>query len=243
MIERYAGAGALLPRPSLPQATDSVLDLATLGEDVVRVNVPPYPECNIGDRIALQWVRHGTTNEVSMRYAYLSSAAVTSNGTQHEIRVWPLWTLPPGDYDVRYAVTSRTGNSSQSEVSRVEVVGTPRSPTVVTGGVIQMTFFGSYRPGIVATWIVPGAYSVASPGDVLVESLASYATEGASTPNTLLQLYRNGDEAPFASVLSDAAGTTWTPSVDRTAEFVRGDRISVRLGGAQDPAIFLALAV
>lgn len=244
MSERRSSiASALLPQPGLPQAVDGLLNLAALDGDAVRVTVPSYPECNVGDRLTLIWTQHGTQTEIARRYAYLSDGARVMVDAQCEIRVRPLWALPPGDYDVQYIATSRTGNVSQSDAARVSVTGTPQAPTAITGGVIQTDLFGVYRPGVIGAWIVPDAYSIVSPSDILVQSLSVYSTEGASTANAVLQLYKNDEHEPFARIASDGAGTTWTPSVDEQTAFARGDLISVRLAGAQDSALFLMLAV
>lgn len=242
--ERHARKAAVsLPPPTFPQAVGEVLNLAALGGDAVRVSVQAYPECNVGDRITLKWIAREIPVEIARRHGFLADPIQDFSRGQYEIRVLPLWALPPGDYEVHYTVTSRTGNSSRSDAARVTVVGTPPVPTVVTGGVIQTELFGVYPPGILGAWIVPGAYAVASSKDVLVQSLAAYSTEGASAANVALQLCKNDDEQPFARVESDATGKTWIASVDRPADFVRGDRISVRLEGVQDSAIFLVLAV
>ncbi len=244
MSERHGRKQAVsLPAPAFPQAVGEVLNLGALDADAVRVSVPAYPECNLGDRITLKWVAREFPVEIARRDGFVADPIQAFSNGQYEIRVRPLWVLPPGDYDVHYTVTSRTGNSSPSDAARVTVVGTPPVPTVVTGGVIQTEFFGVYPPGVVGAWIVPGAYSIASSKDVLAQSLAAYSTEGASAANVALQLYRNDDEQPFARVESDATGKTWSTSVDEPTDFVRGDRISVRLAGAQDSAIFLVLAV
>lgn len=240
---RASNESALLPLPGLPQGVGGVLNLAELDGEAVRVNVPAYPECNVGDRITVIWKQHGSDTETIRRYAYLSDASGNRGDAPHEIRVWPLWALPPGDYDVQYAVTSRTGNVSQSEAAHVAVVGTPQAPTVITGGVIQAELFGVYRPGLIGAWLVPGAYSIASSGDVLVQSLASYSTEGASTANAVLRLYKNDEVDPFGSIVSDDSGIGWTPSIDKPSALVRGDLISVRLDGAQDAMLFLVLAL
>lgn len=232
-----------LQQPILPQAVDGVLDLAQLDADAVLVNVPVYAQCNIGDRITLVWAQHDTRIEITRRYAYLPDAARDSGDAPHEVRIRPLWALPPGGYDVHYAVTSRTGNVAQSDTAHVEVKGTPQAPAVIAGGVIQTELFGVYAPGLIGAWIAPDAYSIASSSDILVESLALYSAEGTSAGNCVLRLYKNDDENSFASVVSDSAGKTWTPSVAKPTTFVRGDLISVRLEGTQDSALFLVLAV
>ncbi|HTH76836.1 MAG TPA: hypothetical protein VL635_20810 [Trinickia sp.] len=238
-----SNASPLLPPPDLPQAADGILNLAELDADAVRVNVPAYMQCNFGDQIALIWVQHDTRIEITRRYAYLADTTRDQGRAPHEVRIRPLWALPPGDYDVQYAVTSRTGNVSQSSAAHVEVVGTPDAPTVIAGGVIQTELFGIYPPGLIGAWIAPAAYSIESSNDILVQSLASYSAEGASAPNSVLRLYKNKDVNPFASIVSDGAGTRWTPSVDEPTTFIRGDLISVRLEGTQDSALFLVLAV
>lgn len=240
---RLSNQSALLARPSLPQAVEGELDLSTLYGEAVRVSVPGYPQCNVGDRIMVTWRQHATHTEITRRYAYLPDGVRGLDNVQHEIRVRPLWALPPGDYEVQYAVTSRTGNVSQSATAHVTVVGTPRAPAVITGGVIQTDLFGVYAPGLIGAWIVPDAYSIESPNDILVQSLASFSTDGKSTANSVLRVYKNDDSNAFASIVCDAAGTSWTPSVDESTTLARGDLISVRLISTQDSALFLVLAV
>lgn len=230
-----------LPAPSFPQAQSGVLNLKALGADAVSVCMQGYVERNVGDRLTVRWSRNGA--EVVRRYVHLADPTRDGRNAQYEARIWPLWALLPGDYEVDYSVTSRTGNVSRSAPAQIAVTGTPAVPTVITGGVIQTSLFGMHQPGLVATWIAPGTYTVASADDVLVQSLADFSAEGASTANVTLQLYRNHDARAFASIVSDSAGKTWTVSVPQATSLARGDLISIQLEGVRDSKIFLAVAV
>lgn len=242
MDETYSSkTSTSLPPPAVPQAEQGVLDLGALAGDAVQVQVPGYPERNVGDRLTLNWRLGG--GDVVRRYAYLADPTRDAPDRQYEVRVQPLWALQPGDYQVDYTVTSRTGNVSQSAPVPITVVGTPKVPTVLMGGVIQTTLFGVYRAGVVGTWIAPGPYTIATERDVLVRSLASFSRQGASSPNVTLRFYRNDDGEPFASIVSDALGTTWTVGVPRSTGVLRGDLISIELAGEEDASLFLALAV
>lgn len=247
--QSLSGGRPSLPAPVLPQAVDGVLNLGVLA-DAVLVSVKPYvndrnayPERDLGDQITVTWTSSSTGDEVVRRYSYLANPVKDASDVEYEIRVRPLWALPAGGYDVSYTITSRTGNTSRSESAVVTVSDTPAVPSVIAGGVIQTNLFGVYLPGLVGTWIAPGAYAVKSANDVLVKSLASLSADGKSTPGATLKLYKNSDSAAFASVVSNPDGTTWVPNIFSSTNFVRGDLISIQLDGSQDATIFLALAV
>lgn len=237
----------LLP-PSLPQAEGGVLDLSSpdiTAEGLVKVEIPTYPQLGWGDRVTVFF--KDEKNAPLVRFAYLPNPAQFKDRTCiAEVRVHPLSALASGSYTVGYSVESRTGNNSNSETMPVTVIN---SPYTGGGGVatIGTSFFGTYVPGIIGSWVVPVDYSLAIESGIVVRSLNEFSPPGMTTADVRLKVYRTPVDGAVQSIaiVESSDGNQWavTSVGDGNIDLHKEDLISIELDGVSNARFFVALAL
>lgn len=236
----------LLP-PGLPQAEGGVLDLSSpdiTAAGAVKVEIPTYPQLGWGDRTTV--VFKDEKNAPVVRFAYLPNPAqFKDRACVAEVRVHPLSALVSGSYTVGYSVESRTGNISNSETIPVTVT---HSPYNGGGGVatIGTSFFGTYVPGMIGSWVAPLDYSLAIKSDIVVRSLNGFSPPGVTTAGVRLKVYRTpvGGTVQSIAIIESSDGKQWavTPVGDGNVDLHKGDLISIELDGVSNARFFVALA-
>jgi hypothetical protein len=245
-IQKEGAGDAGVKLPELPQAKLEngylLLDLESpllVTDGAVQVVIPPYPERNPGDRITVQF-RRGN-DEVAYPYAPVVCRYFYLQESLEPIRVQPLQALPPGHYEVSYMVTSSSNNASSSGGVPVLVVNTP-PPAYATG---EISLFGKYLAGQVASWVVPSDRLLApSARDVLFRAIGQRNSEAGVT----LNIYRVPAGKSFAeqvlfAMLSCSDGRNWVCAGADEMLFARGDLVSIQLEGDTGDAAGIYLAI
>jgi hypothetical protein len=239
---------AQLSEPVLPQASGGILDLSSpsvVAFGAVKVEIPPYAQLGWGDRVTVVFTDQSRNDLV--RFAYLPNP-VRFEDQEYvaEVRVQPLSALASSTYDVTYSVASRTGNISNSAVNQVKIINAPHADAGRLS-TVDTTFFGTYPPGVIGSWVVPADYTLSTDSDIAVRSLNMFAPSGRVSPDVLL----NVRQAPplggskLIATIQSSDGQQWTvrSAGETHVALDRGDLISIELSGNQNARFFVALAL
>lgn len=223
---------AFLARPVLPQTSGEQLNVGAIQGDAIVVKIPPYEEVDQGDKVIVCFSGEEGQGSVT-RYSYVAGGTnFPMSGL--EVLVSPLSVLHNGKFTVTYQIESRTANFASSRTTTIDVVNAvPQESNMQCH---QASYLGSYKAGVVDTWIVPFDYTIASTLDVKSAAWPGTLNQGAAR---LTLCHRPADSAEQADVgvLTFSAGS-WVFSLSGgPVKIDAGDELSFRLAANADLSV------